>query len=74
VLPGDGGVELRVGPAGTRVVVIGGAPLERPVRMWWNFVSTERERLADAARRWAEGGFAPIPGETTGVAAPPWRD
>ncbi|MEX8494247.1 pirin family protein [Sphaerotilus sp.] len=73
VLPTGQGAAVQAGPAGARFVVIGGAPLAQPVRMWWNFVSTDRQRIADAARRWAEGGFAPIPGDTGRIAAPPWR-
>ena len=46
---------------------------ERPVRMWWNFVASERERIAERAALWEAGGFDPIAGETTRVAAPPWR-
>ena len=74
VLPAQQGAELRAGADGARLVVIGGEPLAQPVRMWWNFVASDRQRIADAARRWADGGFAPIPGETDRLAAPPWRD
>ena len=73
VLPTHSDATLRAGPQGARLVVIGGAPLEQPVRMWWNFVATDRGRIAEAARRWEDGGFEPIPGETDRVAAPPWR-
>lgn len=73
VLPAGQGVALTSPAHGARFVVIGGAPLERPVRMWWNFVSAERERIAQAAARWAADGFEPIPGETGRVQAPPWR-
>lgn len=73
VLPTGSGATLRAGPHGARLVVIGGAPLAQPVRMWWNFVASDRERIAEAARRWADGSFAPIPGETDRIAAPPWR-
>ncbi|MCW5634467.1 MAG: pirin family protein [Rubrivivax sp.] len=58
---------------GAHFVVIGGAPIEQPVRMWWNFVATDRERIAAAAARWQADAFPRIPGETTRVAAPPWR-
>jgi redox-sensitive bicupin YhaK (pirin superfamily) len=68
------GAELRGGAQGARVMVVGGAPLERPVRMWWNFVATDRDRIAAAAQRWSNDGFEPIPGETDRVAAPPWRE
>jgi len=59
---------------GARFVVIGGAPLERPVHMWWNYVSTSKDRIAAAAKRWNQGGFAPIPGESTRVEGPKWID
>jgi hypothetical protein len=73
VLPAAAVATLRAGPQGGRLVVIGGAALEQPVRMWWNFVATDRARMAEAAQRWAEGGFPAIPGETDRIAAPPWR-
>jgi hypothetical protein len=73
VLPNHSGATLRAGPLGARLMVIGGAPLEQPVRMWWNFVATDRDRIADAARRWEDGGFTPIPGETQRLPAPAWR-
>jgi redox-sensitive bicupin YhaK (pirin superfamily) len=74
VLASGQGAELSAGPEGARLVVIGGAPLEQPVRMWWNFVSARRERLAQAADDWLQHRFAPIPGETDRIEAPPWRD
>lgn len=74
VLASGQGAELSAGPEGARLVVIGGAPVEQPVRMWWNFVSARRERLAQAADDWLQHRFAPIPGETDRIEAPPWRD
>jgi redox-sensitive bicupin YhaK (pirin superfamily) len=73
VLPNACGAELDGGAHGARVMVVGGAPLERPVRMRWNFAATERDRIAAAAERWSNDGFEHIPGETQRVAAPPWR-
>lgn len=61
------------GAAGARFVLIGGVAPERPVRMWWNFVASDRERIAAAAARWAADGFDRIPGESGRLAAPPWR-
>lgn len=74
VLPGGQGAELGADAAGAQLVVIGGAALLQPVRMWWNFVASDRGRIAEAARRWAADGFEAIPGETGRIAAPPWRD
>jgi redox-sensitive bicupin YhaK (pirin superfamily) len=72
--PAEHALELQAGAQGARLVLIGGEPLPQPVRMWWNFVAADRPTLAEAARRWAEGGFDPIPGETERLAAPPWRE
>lgn len=59
------------GPA--RFVVIGGAPLGRRF-MWWNFVSTDRERIEQASEAWArmdaEQGMGQVPGETESIPAP----
>lgn len=72
VLPAGSGAVLQAGPQGARLMLIGGASLEQPVRMWWNFVATDRERIANAAKRWEAGGFEPIPGETGRVEGPKW--
>lgn len=45
-----------------RVVLIGGAPLG-PRFMWWNFVSSRKERIRQAAEDWASRRFAPVPGD-----------
>lgn len=37
---------------GTRVAVFGGEPLEGPRFMWWNFVSSRKERLEQAKADW----------------------
>jgi len=42
--------------------------------MWWNYVSTDRERIAAAAGRWENGQFDPITGETQRVIGPGWVD
>lgn len=46
-----------------RVVLIGGAPLG-PRHVRWNFVSSRRERIEQAADAWAAQRFAAVPGET----------
>ena len=48
----------------SRVMLLGGEPLPTPRHIWWNFVSSSRERIEQAKRDWAEGRFAPVPGET----------
>ncbi len=55
-----------------RVVLIGGAPLGHRF-IWWNFVSSSRERLLKAADDWAAGRFPPVPGETEFIPLPDKR-
>jgi redox-sensitive bicupin YhaK (pirin superfamily) len=55
----------------TRVVVVGGAALDGPRMIWWNFVASERALIEQAAERWAAGGFPAIPGESGGLLMPP---
>jgi redox-sensitive bicupin YhaK (pirin superfamily) len=47
----------------TRMVFLGGDALEGPRYIWWNFVSSSRERIEQAKEDWKTGKFAPVPGE-----------
>jgi redox-sensitive bicupin YhaK (pirin superfamily) len=47
----------------SRVMVLGGEPLEEPRHIWWNFVATTRERIEQAKDDWRSGRFAEVPGE-----------
>ncbi|WP_298912410.1 pirin family protein [uncultured Algimonas sp.] len=48
----------------TRFAVIGGAPLgKRHIK--WNFVSSSRDRIAQAATAWRNGEFPTVPGDAT---------
>jgi len=49
--------------AASRVVLIGGAPLEEARHIDWNFVSSSRERIEQAKRDWKEGRFPKVPGD-----------
>lgn len=40
------------GEDGARVMLLGGAPLDEPVAMWWNFVFRTADEAAEAARGW----------------------
>jgi hypothetical protein len=53
-----------------RFMIIGGARLEKPRYMWWNFVSSSPERIEAAKEDWREGRFAMIPGETEFIPLP----
>jgi redox-sensitive bicupin YhaK (pirin superfamily) len=53
----------------SRVMLLGGAPLgERHI--WWNFVSSSRERIEAAKLAWMEDRFPKVPGETERVPLP----
>lgn len=47
----------------TRVVLVGGAPLDGKRYIDWNFVSSSKERLEQARRDWKEGRFPKVPGD-----------
>ena len=42
---------------GAHVMLCGGAPLEGPRHVWWNFVSSSRERINQAKEDWRAGRF-----------------
>lgn len=45
------------------VMVIGGAPLDGPRHLYWNFASTSKERIERAKADWREGRFDTVPGD-----------
>ena len=49
--------------APARVMLLGGSALDGPRHIWWNFVSSRRERIEQAKEDWREGRFGPIPGD-----------
>jgi redox-sensitive bicupin YhaK (pirin superfamily) len=69
VLLGAAGVRLSARDA-VRLVVIGGAPLDGPRHMWWNFVSSRRERIVQAADDWQAQRLGQVPGETEFIPLP----
>ena len=44
-------------------VVVGGAAMERPRYLWWNFVSSRPERIEQAKEDWKMKRFDPVPGD-----------
>lgn len=49
--------------AEARVVLLGGAPLDGQRHLWWNFVSSSKERIERAKTDWRAGRFGKIPGD-----------
>jgi redox-sensitive bicupin YhaK (pirin superfamily) len=53
-----------------RLMFLGGTALEGPRYIWWNFVSSRRERIEEAKEDWKSGRFGPIAGETEFIPLP----
>lgn len=53
-----------------RIMFCGGAALEGERIIWWNFVSSSRDRLERAKRDWRERRFDDVPGETDFIPLP----
>ncbi len=53
-----------------RMMFLGGAALEGPRYIWWNFVSSRKERIEQAKEDWKSGRFSPVPGETEFIPLP----
>lgn len=65
--PGVRTVVESVGPA--RIMLFGGEPVgER--HLFWNFVSSSRDRIEQAKEDWRLGRFAGVPGETEFIPLP----
>jgi len=45
----------------TRLMLLGGEPMDGPRHIWWNFVSSSADRIAAAKADWKAGRFAPVP-------------
>ena len=59
--PGDK-ITVAAGSRGARLMILGGATLPGPRYIWWNFVASSMERIAEAkaewkAQNWGQGRF-----------------
>jgi redox-sensitive bicupin YhaK (pirin superfamily) len=67
----DRGVRHRLRARGAvKAMLLGGEPLDAPRHMWWNFVSSSRERIEQAKSDWLEDRFGKIVGETEFIPLP----
>ena len=46
-----------------RVMLLGGEPMEGPRHVWWNFVSSSKDRIEAAKDDWKQARFAIVPGD-----------
>ena len=54
---------LRAGPLGARLLLLGGAAMDGPRYLFWNFVSSSRERIEQAKADWQAGRFGKVSGD-----------
>jgi hypothetical protein len=54
-------VALRAGPKGARLLLLGGAAMDGPRYLFWNFVASSPERIEQAKADWRDGKFGSIP-------------
>ncbi len=54
----------------SRIMFLGGDAMEGPRYVWWNFVSSRKERIEQAKQDWKTGRFDPVPSETEYIPLP----
>jgi redox-sensitive bicupin YhaK (pirin superfamily) len=54
----------------SRLMLLGGEPMDGPRHIWWNFVSSSKERIEQAKADWKAGRFSAIPDETEFIPLP----
>jgi redox-sensitive bicupin YhaK (pirin superfamily) len=58
----------------TRVLLLGGDPLDGPRYIWWNFVSSSPERIVEAVHAWRDDKFPKIPDDNKEFIPAPAED
>ncbi len=59
--PGDA-ITLRA-RTNARLMLLGGEPMDGPRYIWWNFVSSSKDRIEAAKDDWKQARFAIVPGD-----------
>ena len=53
-----------------KAMLLGGEPLDGPRHLWWNFVSSSKDRIEQAKQDWQDGRFGQVPDETEFIPLP----
>lgn len=53
-----------------KAMLLGGEPLDGPRHLWWNFVSSSKERIEQAKQDWLHGRFGAIAGDDEFIPLP----
>jgi redox-sensitive bicupin YhaK (pirin superfamily) len=56
--------------APSRLALLGGATMDGPRHIWWNFVSSRKDRIEQAKADWKSGRFEPVPGDVERIPLP----
>ena len=48
-----------------RIMLLGGEPMDGPRHIWWNFVSSSKDRIEAAKDDWKQARFGIVPGDET---------
>lgn len=54
----------------TKFIVFGGLPFVTKRHVWWNLVSSSKEKIEEAKTKWLNGTFPMVPGETEFIPLP----
>jgi hypothetical protein len=74
--PGTRSLALSTGPVPTRLILLGGLPLNEEILMWWNFVARSHDEVVAFREQWQAGSdrFGEVEGyvgATQHLPAPP---
>ncbi len=56
--------------SGAQFILLGGEPFKTERHIWWNLVSSSKERIEIAKKQWASGTFPMVPNETEFIPLP----
>ena len=74
VLPDGGGEAFFVADEASRVMLLGGAPMDGPRLIWWNLVASDQRLIDEAKAEWKAGPFGgrwpAVPGEVEFIPLP----
>ncbi len=63
-------IVLTASQGAVRLLLLGGAPMDGPRHIWWNFVSSSKDRIEAAKTDWKAGRFAAVMGDTDFIPLP----
>jgi redox-sensitive bicupin YhaK (pirin superfamily) len=66
----DGETATVAAPGGGRAMLLGGAPLDGPRHLWWNFVASSQARIEQAKANWKAMRLGTIEGDPEFIPLP----